>query len=101
MKKKGVRRYYKDKNALKQIGNKMREIRISKEISQENLANECDIDYSQVNRMELRKVNLVFHIYTSLLKHYRYILKNYYNSYLRIFGSYDSLSVLFFYSNIF
>ncbi len=57
MKTKGVRRYYKDDYALKQIGNKIREIRTSKEISQENLANECDIDYSQVNRMELGKVN--------------------------------------------
>ncbi len=57
MKTKGVRRYYKDENALKQIGIRMREIRTSKEISQENLANECDIDYSQINRMELGKVN--------------------------------------------
>ena len=57
MKTKGIRRYYKDENALKQIGSRMREIRISKEISQENLANECDIDYSQINRMELGKVN--------------------------------------------
>lgn len=57
VKTKGVRRYYKDENALKQIGNRIREIRTSKEISQENLANDCDIDYSQVNRMELGKVN--------------------------------------------
>ena len=30
---------------------------LSKNISQESLANECEIDYSQVNRMELGKVN--------------------------------------------
>ncbi len=30
---------------------------MKKEISQETLANECEIDYSQLNRMELGKVN--------------------------------------------
>ena len=49
--------YFKDKDALKQIGSRIREIRTKKEISQETLANSCDIDYSQVNRMELGKVN--------------------------------------------
>ncbi len=42
---------------LKQIGEKIREIRTSKNISIEALANECEIDYSQVSRMELGKVN--------------------------------------------
>jgi transcriptional regulator with XRE-family HTH domain len=42
---------------LKQIGEKIRQIRTSKDISIEALANECEIDYSQVNRMELGKVN--------------------------------------------
>ena len=50
-------RYYKDDEVLKLIGSKIREFRINKEISQETFANECDIDYSQVNRMELGKVN--------------------------------------------
>ena len=49
--------YFKDEEALKQIGSRIREIRTSKEMSQETLANSCDIDYSQVNRMELGKVN--------------------------------------------
>ena len=57
MKKKAKRSYYKDEEALKQVGDKIREIRTRKQISQENLANECDIDYSQINRMELGKVN--------------------------------------------
>ena len=57
VKSKRKRRYYKDDEVLKLIGSKIREFRINKEISQETLANECDIDYSQVNRMELGKVN--------------------------------------------
>jgi transcriptional regulator with XRE-family HTH domain len=50
-------KYFKDEEALKLIGEKIREIRVSKQISQEALANTCDIDYSQINRMELGKVN--------------------------------------------
>ena len=57
MKKHPKRRYYKDDALLKEIGEKIREIRLKKDISQEMLANECEIDYSQVNRMELGKVN--------------------------------------------
>lgn len=57
MKKKTPRKYFKDEDLLINIGNKIREIRLSKNISQESLANECEIDYSQVNRMELGKVN--------------------------------------------
>jgi len=49
--------YFKDEEALKQIGNRIREIRTSKHLSQESLANNCGIDYSQVNRMELGKIN--------------------------------------------
>ena len=30
---------------------------MKKNVSQETLANECEIDYSQINRMELGKVN--------------------------------------------
>ena len=50
-------KYYKDEDLLKQIGIKIRFERTQKNISQESLANECGIDYSQVNRMELGKVN--------------------------------------------
>ena len=42
---------------MKQVGERIREIRTIKKITQEDLANECGIDYSQVNRMELGKVN--------------------------------------------
>jgi transcriptional regulator with XRE-family HTH domain len=57
VKSKRKRSYYKDDEVLKSIGTKIRELRINKEISQETLANGCDLDYSQVNRMELGKVN--------------------------------------------
>jgi transcriptional regulator with XRE-family HTH domain len=51
------RQYYKDQALLQQIGSKIREARQQREMSIELLANECGIDYSQVNRMELGKVN--------------------------------------------
>jgi transcriptional regulator with XRE-family HTH domain len=57
VKKKQRRKYFKDQNLLNEIGEKIREIRLSKNISQESLANEVEIDYSQINRMELGKVN--------------------------------------------
>jgi transcriptional regulator with XRE-family HTH domain len=57
VKQKGKDKYFKDEEALKLIGGKIREIRTIKKMSQETLANSCDIDYSQINRMELGKVN--------------------------------------------
>jgi len=57
VKKKAKRQYYKDEEALKNIGKRLRRIRVLNHISQESLANECEIDYSQINRMELGKVN--------------------------------------------
>lgn len=57
VKSKKKRTYYKDDDVLKLIGSKIREIRMDKEISQETLANESELNYSQVNRMELGKVN--------------------------------------------
>lgn len=42
---------------MKQVGEKIREIRTRKNVSIEELANECEVDYSQVHRMELGKVN--------------------------------------------
>ena len=57
MSEKQKRNYYKDEVLLKYIGGRIREIRISKNISQEDLASDCEVDYSQINRMELGKVN--------------------------------------------
>jgi len=57
VKKKAKNSYYKNDEVLKRIGEKIREIRTLNQISQESLANESGLDYSQVNRMELGKVN--------------------------------------------
>jgi transcriptional regulator with XRE-family HTH domain len=57
VKKRFPRKYYIDQPFVDAVGNKIREIRLSKNISQETLANGCDMDYSQVNRMELGKAN--------------------------------------------
>lgn len=52
------KKYYRDDLFLKNIGLRIRQIRIQKGISQENLAFECEYaDFSQINRMELGKVN--------------------------------------------
>jgi len=57
VKKRSKRYYFRDDDLLIQIGVKIREARMKKNVSQETLANECEIDYSQINRMELGKVN--------------------------------------------
>jgi transcriptional regulator with XRE-family HTH domain len=57
VKQKRERIYYTDDEALKLIGARIREFRIKKGISQESFAIECELDYSQINRMELGKVN--------------------------------------------
>ncbi len=57
MKKAAKKVYYINKSALSLIGVKMREIRTSKDISIEYLANTSGMDYSQLARMEAGKVN--------------------------------------------
>ena len=57
MKKKAKTVYYINKPALLLIGAKIREIRLSKGISIENLANTSGMDYSQLARMETGQVN--------------------------------------------
>jgi transcriptional regulator with XRE-family HTH domain len=51
------RSYYINKTALLLVGTKMREVRIAKNISIENLANTSGMDYSQLARMETGQVN--------------------------------------------
>ena len=52
------KKYQRDDLFLKSIGIKIRQLRIQKVMSQENLAFECDYaDFSQINRIELGKVN--------------------------------------------
>jgi transcriptional regulator with XRE-family HTH domain len=57
VKKRSPRKYYVDEELLKKVGTKIREIRTIKNISQETFANECGTVYSQVNRIELGKLN--------------------------------------------
>ena len=51
------KRYYRDEQLLAFIGAKIKEIRLSKDISIEVLAKECKVDNGQVSRMEHGKVN--------------------------------------------
>jgi transcriptional regulator with XRE-family HTH domain len=47
----------KEKEFLKKVGQCIRKHRQAKNMSQEQLAFDCDVDISQINRMELGKVN--------------------------------------------
>ena len=50
--------YYRDDEFLKAIGARVRELRLARGLSQMELAFKCkDKDYSQINRVELGKVN--------------------------------------------
>ena len=50
--------YYRDDHFLKQIGAKVRALRQKAGLSQMDLAFKCnDKDYSQINRLELGKIN--------------------------------------------
>lgn len=57
VKKKAKRIYFKDAVLLTKIGNKIREVRITNNMTIETLANDCGVDYSQIHRMEVGKVN--------------------------------------------
>lgn len=58
MPEKGRKKYQRDDLFLKNIGIRIRQLRIEKGITQENLAFECNYaDFSQINRIELGKVN--------------------------------------------
>lgn len=52
------KRYFRDDDFLKAIGTKIRDARLAKGLTQMDLAFQCnEMDYSQVNRIELGKVN--------------------------------------------
>jgi transcriptional regulator with XRE-family HTH domain len=52
------KKYQRDDLFLRNIGLRIRQLRIEKGMSQENLAFECEYaDFSQINRIELGKVN--------------------------------------------
>ncbi|MBC7886650.1 MAG: helix-turn-helix transcriptional regulator [Ferruginibacter sp.] len=60
--------YFKDEDFLVAIGNKIRDCRISKGISIENLAFKSEVPYSQVSRMELGKVNFSISFLSKIAK---------------------------------
>lgn len=50
--------YYRDDQFLIEIGQKVRSIRLKRGLTQTELAFKCnDVDYSQINRLELGKIN--------------------------------------------
>mgnify|MGYP006921428513 CR=1 FL=1 len=58
MKKRVTRAYYRNDAFLQKIGEKVRELRMAQGMTQMDLAFKCnDKDYSQINRVELGKVN--------------------------------------------
>lgn len=58
MKKKTRKPYYRDDEFLLKIGSRIRELRLERGLTQMDLAFKCnDKDYSQINRVELGKVN--------------------------------------------
>jgi transcriptional regulator with XRE-family HTH domain len=58
VKKKAKKVYYRNDDFLIKIGNKIRDLRTAKDMTQMELAFKCnDMDYSQINRMELGKIN--------------------------------------------
>ena len=64
VKKRSARQYFRDGAFLKKIGTNLRAVKLSKDMTQESLANECELDYSQINGMELGKVNFnISHLY--------------------------------------
>ena len=57
MPKAGSNRYYRDDGFQSAVGSRIREIRLSKGITQVSLAIDCGLPDSQINRIELGKVN--------------------------------------------
>ena len=56
--KKAAKKYYRDDEFLLHVGQRIRSIRLKKGLTQTELAFKCnDKDYSQINRVELGKVN--------------------------------------------
>jgi transcriptional regulator with XRE-family HTH domain len=51
------RTYYRDEKGIKKFGEKLREIRLSKGISQEQLANDSNLPPSQISRIETGTIN--------------------------------------------
>ncbi|MGN6419490.1 MAG: helix-turn-helix domain-containing protein [Pseudobacter sp.] len=58
MRKRTKKGYYRNDDFLVKLGQKVRDLRTQKGLTQVELAFKCnDVDYSQINRIELGKVN--------------------------------------------
>jgi transcriptional regulator with XRE-family HTH domain len=54
----GRKKYYRDDEFLKNVGDRIRQLRLERGLTQMELAFKCnETDYSQINRIELGKVN--------------------------------------------
>lgn len=52
------------KEVCKRVGSKIRKARTEKGLTIEELANEANLEYSQLSRIELGKINTsIFHVY--------------------------------------
>jgi len=55
---------YRNNAVIENLGRRIREIRIQKGVSQQELAHMCNLELSQINRIELGKINTsVSHIF--------------------------------------
>jgi transcriptional regulator with XRE-family HTH domain len=52
-----VRKYTRDDAFIKLFGERVRDLRLKKNLSQEELANLTNLEISQINRIELGKIN--------------------------------------------
>ena len=50
-------KYLRDSEGIKKFGERVRKIRLQKKISQENLAYEAGLEYSQISRIERGIIN--------------------------------------------
>lgn len=66
MSKKGSNNRFRDDDLIKAIGSKVRELRLGKNLTQEELANECGVPSSQINRIETGKINFTISYLTKL-----------------------------------
>ena len=57
-----------DKAAIKLFGQKLKELRLSKKLSQEDLANDADIPINQIGRIERGEMNTTLSTIIALAK---------------------------------
>lgn len=68
--------YYRDNILLNKFGNHLRNLRLKNNLSQEELANEADLDISQIGRIERGSVNTSLFVLQRLAKALNITLKD-------------------------